>query len=150
MLNPYQFSFIFAIGSNGFKIVEKSSQWMYWVRCLACVITLCHQLFKMMQKHNTKGSLLAKMLSKITFVGRQKKGGWGVGCAVPVILLCVLYVVRLYIHTLRHQFTVSKQQALHHTLCHLSTQWNKFPAGQRASRCRIQMSCITDPTDVNK
>lgn len=53
-------------------------------------------------------------------------------------------------YTLRHHFTVSERKLLCHTLFHLSVRANKFPAGQRASRCRIQMSCITDLTDVNK
>lgn len=68
-----------------------------------------------------------------------------------IILLRVCgTIIHPHIHTLKHHLRVAEQQVLPHTLSHLSVQPNKFPAGQRASRCRIQMSCITDLTDVNK
>lgn len=70
-------------------------------------------------------------------------------CYIILLLVCETNT-HPHIHTVRHHFIVTEQQALCHTLYHLSLQANKFPAGQRDSRCGIQMSCNTDLTNVNK
>lgn len=55
----------------------------------------------------------------------------------------------LYAH---EAITSQWQSGKSFTICflHLSAQAYKFPAGQRVSRCMIQMSCNTNLTDVNK
>lgn len=70
-------------------------------------------------------------------------------CWIILVWECHKYTpTRIY--TWSHHCTVAERQVLHHMLSHLSVQANKLPAGQRASRCMIQMSCTTNLTDVNK
>lgn len=91
--------------------------------------------------------MLTAVLSKITLAGPQNRT-YG-----KMLDQTAVRMPQINTHTHIHMkpsLYSTVWQIPRHTLSHLSVQAKKFAAGQRASRCMIQMSCPTNLTDVSR